>query len=229
MIMKLNKETLTILNNFSNINANILIKKGTNIRTTNESNQIYAEANLNEGFPQDFGISDLHNFLNTYNIFGDPELTFSEDKVNIKEGVAEYDYHRASERVLTYPPYDKNINLKNPSVTFKIDKEHLKNIIKASNTIKSISSSKDSNIRFYNSGPDVITEAKLSKDEPMKNVYRINLGNEWTINSDFDILVNSTKFNLVDGDYEIEVYDNKYVKLTNQQFDLYYILTCEVV
>lgn len=226
--MKLDKEMLTILNNFSSINANILIKKGKNIRTKNESNQIYAEANLTNEFPSDFGISDLHNFLNTYNIFNDPELTFSEDKVNIKEGVAEYDYHRTSERVLTYPPYDKNINLSNPNAVFTIDKDHLKNIIKASNAIKSISSSKDANIRFYNTPEGVVVEAKLAKDEPMKNVYRINLGNDCQINRDFDVLVGASKFNLVDGDYEIEVYDN-YIKLKNSQFDLYYVLSCEVV
>ncbi len=226
--MKLSKETLTVLNNFSNINANILIKEGNNIRTRSESNSIYSEANLTDRFPMDFGISDLHNFLNTYNIFNEPELTFSDEKVNIKEGNAEYDYHRASERVLTFPPYDKNIVLKDYKSKFQIDKDQFKNIIKAANAIKNISSNKDSIIRFYCNNSDIIVEAKLSKDEPMKNVFRINLGSDYEIVSSFDVSVNSSKFNLIDGDYEIEIYE-RFIKLRHSQLDLFYVLACEIL
>lgn len=226
--MKLSKETLTILNNFSHINKNILIKAGKNIRTKNESNSVYSEANLIDEFPSDFGISDLDNFLNTYSIFNDPELTFSEDKVSIKEGNAEYNYHRASERVLTFPPYDKNIQFKNTKAHFTMDKEQLKSVVKAANAIKNLASSKESCLHFYVKDGDIIVESKLMKDEPMKNSFKINLGSNWEIEEDFNIVIDASKINLVDGDYEIEVYE-KFIKLKNTQIDLFYVITCEIL
>lgn len=228
--MKLSKETLTILNNFSNINENILIKEGKNIRTRDEAKSVYAEANLDIDFPQDFGISSLKNFLNTYNIFNEPELTFYDDRVVIKEDSAEYIYRRASERVLSYPPYDKNVVLSDPKASFSISKEQLKNIIKAANSIKSLASSKESCISFFFDNGKIITESKMMKDEPMKNAYRISLDIDENLIKDnkFNAVINSSKVNLVDGDYLVTVYD-RFVEFRNTQIDLFYVISCEVM
>ena len=54
--MKLSGETVDVLKNFSNINQNILIKEGTQLRTMSTMKNILAEAPIKESFPREFGI-----------------------------------------------------------------------------------------------------------------------------------------------------------------------------
>ncbi len=96
--MKLTKNSLNVLNNFMNINKNLMIREGNVIKTINEAKTVVAEATIDNEFPQNFGISDLRNFLNTLNIFNEPELEFYEDKIVIKEDNIEYDYYNDNDK-----------------------------------------------------------------------------------------------------------------------------------
>jgi len=61
--MKLSEKTLGILQNFSKINQNILIKQGKKLKTMSIMKNILAEADVTEDFDKDFGIYDLNEFL----------------------------------------------------------------------------------------------------------------------------------------------------------------------
>ena len=88
--MKLSDRTINLLKNFATINQSILFKQGNQLRTISVMKNILAEANIDEDFPQDFGVYDLSQFLNSLGLFQEPELNFTgESFVNIKEGKTE--------------------------------------------------------------------------------------------------------------------------------------------
>lgn len=227
--MKLTKNSLNVLNNFMNINKNLMIREGNVIKTINEAKTVVAEATIDNEFPQDFGISDLRNFLNTLNIFNEPELEFHEDKIVIKEDNIEYDYYRASDAVLTDPHYGKNINTGEKVCEINITSDQLKNIVKAANTIKSTSSSNCSGVRFYkNKNDEIVVESKLYKNEPSKNVYRLIVETNPNV-PNFDVIIDSSKLTVLEDDYKIILYKDRCMQMQGLNNPVLYTIAYEVV
>ena len=67
--MKLSKQTVAILNNYSD-NQSILVK-GDQLRTISVMKNILAEAKIEEEFPKDFAIYDLPQFLKVLRLHQD--------------------------------------------------------------------------------------------------------------------------------------------------------------
>ena len=85
--MKLSDRTINLLKNFASIIQSILFKQGKSLRTISVMKNILAEANVDEDFPQEFGVYDLSQFLNSLGLFHETELNFKGQRfVNIKEG-----------------------------------------------------------------------------------------------------------------------------------------------
>ena len=72
--MKLSGETVDVLKNFSNINQNILIKEGTQLRTMSTMKNILVKRQSKKSFPREFGIYDLNEFLGVLTLVNDAEL-----------------------------------------------------------------------------------------------------------------------------------------------------------
>ena len=83
--MNLSNETVYVLKNFSTINQNLVIKKGSNISTMSAMKNIIASAEVKEKFPVDFAIYDLNEFLAALSLFEKPDLDFHDDFVVITE------------------------------------------------------------------------------------------------------------------------------------------------
>ena len=66
--MKMSKDTLSVLKNFSQINSNLLVKPGNRITTVSPAKNIVCEANVSEHFNVQFGIFDLSKFLGTVSL-----------------------------------------------------------------------------------------------------------------------------------------------------------------
>ena len=82
--MKLSKETLSLVKNFSGISSNLLLKQGNTLNTISAQKNVMASTTVSESFPQEFGIYDLNEFLGALTLFEDPELDFRDKYVNIK-------------------------------------------------------------------------------------------------------------------------------------------------
>ena len=61
--VKLSKGTIDVLKNFSGINSQILVKKGSVLRTISAQKTIMAQATVEDEFPVDFAIYDLPQLL----------------------------------------------------------------------------------------------------------------------------------------------------------------------
>ena len=83
--MKLSTETISVLKNFSTINANLMVKAGSSLCTMSAMKNIVAKADVSEEFLSDFAIYDLNEFLSALSLFGRPDLEFNDDFVIITE------------------------------------------------------------------------------------------------------------------------------------------------
>ena len=128
--MKLSKQTIEILKNFSSINMSVVLKPGSKIRTVSPQKTILAQAIVSETFPKECAIYDLNMFINTAAMFEDPEFSFGETAVEIKNGPAFGRVPYASISTIATPP-EKDIVLPSVDVSFTIMKEVMAQAIKA--------------------------------------------------------------------------------------------------
>ena len=75
--MKISDNTISILRNFSDINANILFKPGKKLSTVSTMKNIMAEADVEDEFETEFGVYDLPEFLRALDSFTKPVLNFN--------------------------------------------------------------------------------------------------------------------------------------------------------
>ena len=79
--MKISENTISILRNFSDINANILFTPGKTLQTMSTMKNIMAKADVEENFESEFGVYDLPEFLRALDSF------WSSSKLFVKESI----------------------------------------------------------------------------------------------------------------------------------------------
>lgn len=120
--MKLSDNTLEVLKNFASINQGIVIKPGQSLRTISSNKAILAEAKVEETFPTEVGVYDLHKVLSVVDKnsaevdFGKESMAFSSvGKIRIR--------YTAPSLILAPP--NKNINIPSYDVSITISEEIL--------------------------------------------------------------------------------------------------------
>ena len=129
--MKLTTETISVLKNFSTINANLMVKTGSSLLTMSAMKNIVAKAEVSEKFPIDFAIYDLNEFLSQLSLFGKPDLEFNDGFVIItEEGTSDsLKYWFSDPSVVTTPT--KEISMPSTELTFTLSSETLARVIQA--------------------------------------------------------------------------------------------------
>ena len=133
--MKLSNETISVLKNFSTINANLMVKAGSSLSTMSAMKNIVAKADVSEEFLSDFAIYDLNEFLSALSLFGKPDLEFNDDFVIItEEGTSKsLKYWFSDPSVVTTP--SKEISMPSTELTFNLSSDTLNEITKAAAVI----------------------------------------------------------------------------------------------
>lgn len=101
--IKLSKDTLQILKNFSDINNTMSFSVGSNLKIVSPSESIAAVAVIPETFPVDFSIYEMNRFLNVLSLsnMADAELVFGDDKkVIVQCKQTKVDYYFSSKRIV---------------------------------------------------------------------------------------------------------------------------------
>ena len=83
--MQLSESTKEILKNFSEINPNLKITPGKQIKTISTMKNILATAQVSEEFPQDIAIYDLNEFLGVMSLFNKPKFAFDDKSMTMQE------------------------------------------------------------------------------------------------------------------------------------------------
>ncbi len=210
--MNLSKETIDILRNFASINQGLLFKKGNRLRTLSVLKNIFAVAEINDEITREFAIYDVNELLGTLSLFSSPGLDFKDDHILIQEGKAKVKYFYSSPAVVVSPP-DKDIVLTDPKLTFELSEANITQIQKAAATLKL----KELSIR----------EGKLTA------LNSGGIGNQITIELDTDGSMNDEKIvkienlKLIDGAYNVKVFDQAVEFTHTTKPGLVYLVTVE--
>lgn len=188
--MKLSKQTLGILKNFSTINQSIVIKPGNVIQTISDVKDIHARVEVQEEFPCEIAIYDLNEFLGVISLFDSPELDFGDDCVVISEGRQKQTYYYADSSIITQAPA-KGVVLPSVEASATVTSEQLSKASKAS----SINGA--THISFKNG--DLVVQ---NKSVPNSNNFVIQeIGTE----GDYELSIGVDKLKMVQCDYNVSV------------------------
>ena len=215
--MKLSDRTVNLLRNFSTINQSILFKEGKKLRTISVMKNILAEANIDEEFPQDFGVYDLGQFLNSLNLFQEPDLVFNGDSyVTVKEGKQKSKYFFADPSVIVSPP-EKSITLPSVDVEFNLKSSQLDRLLEAASV-------------YHLTDLSVIGEdgeIKLmvhDRKNDTSNDFSIVVG-ETTSNFALHFKVENIK--IVPGTYDVKISRKLLSEFKSSEYDLTYYIALE--
>lgn len=194
--MKINKETLDILKNFSNINPNLVIKGGNVISTIAEAKNIMASATISEDFPKEFGIYDLNEFLSALSLIEDPQLEFGDDSVVIKSDTSSLNYRYADSSILTSP--QKEVNMPPSDLTIELTHDVISQIRRAGTALGHPVVSIKSN------GDGVIfAEIKDPNNSSAHTFSYIIKKDAEKVTCDFQLLISNLK--LIAGNYDVSI------------------------
>lgn len=129
--MELNEGTMQVLKNFAQINPNLVINPGTEIKTMAEAKNVLATAVVSDEFTTQMGIYDLNEFLSVLGLVTDPELTADEKVATISDasGRSKIKYYFSDVSMLTQST--KTVTMPSKDVTFNLDQETLTRLTRA--------------------------------------------------------------------------------------------------
>lgn len=193
--MKLETKTIEILQNFSAINPNLVVKANKNLDTINDAKSIYAISK--ETFDVEFGIYDLNEFLSVHSLIGsDATLTFSDKSVQISKDSCSANYRFADPNILTHPL--KSISMPAVDVSVSISHAQLQQLRKAAAVLRQ-------SVLSISGNSGVISAKICDPKNSSANSFDIVLdsNNDNKANFEFHILIANLK--LLNGDYTLEL------------------------
>ena len=213
--MKLTTETISVLKNFSTINANLMVKSGSSLSTMSAMKNIVAKANVTEEFLSDFAIYDLNEFLSALSLFGKPDLEFNDDFVIItEEGTSKsLKYWFSDPSVVTTP--SKEISMPSTELTFNLSSDTLNEITKAAAVI---------------GVPDMaLAGGKLmvtDKKNSTANAYETSL-DVGDVAAEYKFWFKVENLKVMPGAYDVEVSSKKISHFTNTKLGVQYWIALE--
>lgn len=209
--MKLSKETVALIKNFSAINSNLTIKPGNRLTTISSGKNIIADAVVSEQFPSEFGVYDLNEFLGAMSLFESPDLEFTDKCVTIREGKHSIKYFAANSNVLTAVPNIKAFP--NADIEFDLPGQMLQQIQRVASILKV------SDISFVGDG-STITLNVGDKSNPTGSSFDSEIG---VTDKVFKVKFKVENLKMMSGDYHVSIGAKKISRFqaTNQQLTYY--------
>ena len=213
--MKLSTETISVLKNFSTINANLMVKSGSSLSTMSAMKNIVAKADVTEEFPSDFAIYDLNEFLSALSLFGKPDLEFNDDFVIItEEGTSKsLKYWYSDPSVVTTP--SKEISMPSTELTFNLSSDTLNEITKAAAVIGVPDMA-------LSGGKLMVTDKKNST----ANAYETSL-DVGSVDAEYKFWFKVENLKVMPGAYDVEVSSKKISHFTNTKLGVQYWIALE--
>jgi len=191
--MKLSGGTLSILKNFSDINKNILIRKGQRIRTISQSRTVLGQAEVSDNIPVDVAIFDLKKLLSAIGLFSEPELDFHDSYLTIKSGPSTMRYIYANPDVLRIAP-DNEVEMK-PFVTVSVPCDVISGIERARRTLSL------DQISIEGNGGKLLIKA-VDASGASRDEFAVELGDS---DRKFKAVLQAADLNLITTSYEVEI------------------------
>lgn len=192
--MKIDTNTINVLKNFAKINSSIVISEGNVLKTIAPSKTIMAKATVTTEFPKRFAVYNLDELLSVHSLFTDPEVTFKDSYIELREGNLVQRYMYSDENTVTKAP-DKELVLPSIDATFTLTNEDLKKVEKAAGVLRL---------------PELVisgdgTTLRLSASDvknPTSNEFSIEVGQT---DKTFKAVFKIENIKVIAGDYEVSI------------------------
>ena len=217
--MKLSENTLNVLKNFASLNQGIVIRPGNVLRTVSENKAVLAEATVEESFPNELGIYDLHKLLSVVSSNkSSPDISFEKEYLSFTSvGKIRIRYSDISH--ILAPP-KKSIEL--PSVDVNLDfTSEIQNwifstasILKAPNiVVKCNGEGEDINILAMDVKGEIVDDASVKvngeSDTAFQAVFKVE------------------NLKILPGAYKVEISSSGVSKFTNESKNVSYWIAIE--
>lgn len=194
--MNISNETIDVLKNFAAINPNIVINPGQVLKTISEAKNIMAIADIQEDFPQSFGIYDLNEFLSVISLIESPDIDFDSKFATIKSSTSSVKYYFSEPEILTTP--QKDITMPECEFGVSITEEQLSQLKKAAAVL--------GHSELVLSGNDGNITATISDEkDATANTFSFDLDSDNECKNDFDFVINIANLKLLPGDYFVSI------------------------
>jgi len=219
--MKLSKDTLKILKNFSSLNSNLLVREGNVINTITPAKNVVAVANVKEKFPVEFGIWDMNKFLGTISLFDNPEFSFGEKSVRVvgKNG-GKVSYYYSEPSLLT--TLTKEIKMPEVVINFALSQSDFDDALKAASVLQLPDMCVCSN-----NEEGTIELVVLDKKSSTTNNYKITLGDN-VDGGTFKFYYRIENLKLLPGDYSVSLCASVVSRFVHKEYDLVYYVALEM-
>lgn len=217
--MNISNDTLKVLKNFATINPNIVCKPGQKLSTISDAKNILASADIQEDFPQEFGIYDLNEFLSVVNLIDDATLSFDDKYVTVHGASKQkVNYYFSSPEILTSP--EKDLNMPDAEFGISLSMDTLASIRKAATVLG------HNELVIEGHDGDVCAKVIDSKDSTA-NAYEIELDNNNDCKNKFSFVVNIANLKLLEGDYFLTISSKLISSWQNADFPINYFIALE--
>lgn len=215
--MKLSENTISVLKNFASINSGIVLKPGKFQRTMSIDKCVLAEVTLEEEIPTTFGIYDLPQFLGNLSALDHPEIDIQDNVAKIKDGVVNMNYFSCSPNLIATPP-EKNLEMKNADVTFKLTNDMLQKLLR-------LASMNDlSNLTVVGKNGKLLIKAHERANDT-SNSATIELGDYE--GADFEKSFKTENLKMLPNDYEVSLNLASFALFENKSKNIRYFVSFE--
>lgn len=196
--MELSNRTVEILRNFSTINPNIVVNGGNVLKTMSIAKNIVSRAEIEESFPNTFGIYDLSEFLSVLSLVDRPSITFGDNFCTVSDGsgLSSVKYFYSDPEMLSAPK--KDIVMPQCEVKFLLTNETLSKIKRASSALGY------DNISIKPNG-NSIEISVIDANDKTSNSYSVLAEGTFPEGSDFNFIMGVSNMKLLGEDYEVSV------------------------
>ena len=217
-MMNISTDTISILKNFADINTNILVSPGNELKTISTMKNIQATANISESFEQEFGIYDLPEFLRAVELFDKSKIAFNGGtNLTIKDagGRQSIKYFFADKSVIVAPT--KTINMPDKYVTFNLKKDDFERLMKGCTTLNL------PDIALKGDGK-TLSMVATDKKTPSSNDYAIEVGET---DKTFTAYFKTENFKMIRDDYDVAISQQKLSHFINKNKPIQYWIALE--
>ena len=216
--MKISESTISILRNFSDINANILFTPGKTLQTMSTMKNIMAKADVEENFESEFGVYDLPEFLRALDSFQQPVLNFNGSanlKIKDEKSSLSARYAFADKSTLRYPT--KVISMPDKTVTFTLKDSDWESVKKLYTNL---------------SLPDIAIKGEKGKIKLVALNKKNSNSNESSIvvgetDLEFTAYIKAENMKIIPGDYDVALSKAKIAHFINKKVKVQYWIALE--
>ena len=216
--MKISDNTIGILRNFSDINANILFKPGKTLSTISTMKNIMAQADVEEEFESEFGVYDLPEFLRAIDSFQQPVLKFNGTanlKIQDEKSTLSARYAFADKSTLRYP--SKQISMPDKTVTFSLKNSDYESVKKLYTNL---------------SLPDIAFKGEKGKIKLVALDKKNSNSNESSVtvgetDLEFTAYIKAENMKIIPGDYDVALSKAKIAHFINKKVKVQYWIALE--